>query len=777
MSLRVPRQVLLPCLLLVSLGQVPTTAQTRDEVDAAIAKGVGWLLSAQTTDGSFRGSQFEHYRGFTAFCAYTLLKCGVPPDHPAIEAAFSWLERQDLHRTYDLGCALMAYEALGDSRPMAIVKEYAKKLVRSAGNGQRRNGGRWGYPGNHAGGDMGWTDLSNTQFAVLGLRAAHKCGVKVGSRSLWTRIADDLLTDQDAYGGFPYRPGGKHSASMTCAGITALVLCRDMLEDMGGSDGARGRLRVGIKRGFMWLEKHWAVDRAIDFGHNGNANPAWHYYYLYGLERVCAFTDEARVGSHDWHAEGTKVLVAAQKPPGVWKDSDTETCFALLFLRRGSRTSGLGPRAVAAQKAAKEAPFSVGMSAQRPFIAWVRALGVVRGLLEQGDRVNGLRWFVDGEAVHTVEDPRPKDLLEAPCHLQHAFTRNGSFSIHAELDIQPIDARAKAKVYKSNILQFTIDDVEEPWHRENRRDGPRQLLHVDAVTAQASSEAWGWSRAVYAADQRHASSWWCKNDDVRPWIRLRLRRTVRASVLKLTQGHPYTIGTQGRARAKDIQVRINNGKPIRVRLDDAPSRKQIVRFSKTSVRSIRIDVLSTYRGHRANEESVVGFKEIELFADPHPEDLTDVSARTEELIPIARNGGVQWRYTVSQPPAEWNQATYRDLGWKKGESGFGSAGSAQTPMRTPWNTKEIWTRREFRIVPGDSREFRIEICHDDDAEVYINGVLAVTAAGWSNGDYCTFPLSKEARAALVNGRNVIAVHCRNNTGPCYLDVGLLSVGR
>ena len=140
MSLRVPRQVLLPCLLLVSLGQVPTTAQTRDEVDAAIAKGVGWLLSAQTTDGSFRGSQFEHYRGFTAFCAYTLLKCGVPPDHPAIEAAFSWLERQDLHRTYDLGCALMAYEALGDSRPMAIVKEYAKKLVRSAGNGQRRNG-------------------------------------------------------------------------------------------------------------------------------------------------------------------------------------------------------------------------------------------------------------------------------------------------------------------------------------------------------------------------------------------------------------------------------------------------------------------------------------------------------------------------------------------------------------------------------------------------------------------------------------------------------------
>jgi hypothetical protein len=224
-------------------------------------------------------------------------------------------------------------------------------------------------------------------------------------------------------------------------------------------------------------------------------------------------------------------------------------------------------------------------------------------------------------------------------------------------------------------------------------------------------------------------------------------------------------------------VRINNSKPVRIRLDDAPLRKQTVRFSKTAVRSIRIDVLSTYRGYRSNEESVVGFKEIELFRDPHPDDLTDVSARTDEIIPIARNTGVQWRYTLSEPPPEWNQPTFRDLGWKKGESGFGSAGSAHNPKRTHWDTKEIWIRRDFRIVPGDSREFRIEICHDDDAVVYVNGVVAVNATRWSNNDYRTFPLSKEARAALVNGRNVITAHCRNNSGPCYLDVGLFSVGR
>ena len=59
MFLCIHRQVLVAFVLFLSIGQAPTAGQTRDEVDAAIAKGVGWLLSAQTTDGSFRGAQFE----------------------------------------------------------------------------------------------------------------------------------------------------------------------------------------------------------------------------------------------------------------------------------------------------------------------------------------------------------------------------------------------------------------------------------------------------------------------------------------------------------------------------------------------------------------------------------------------------------------------------------------------------------------------------------------------------------------------------------------------
>ena len=48
--------------------------------------------------------------------------------------------------------------------------------------------------------------------------------------------------------------------------------------------------------------------------------------------------------------------------------------------------------------------------------------------------------------------------------------------------------------------------------------------------------------------------------------------------------------------------------------------------------------------------------------------------------------------------------------------------------------------------------------HDEDAEVYINGVLAARAPRFA-GDYERYELSREARAALKPAGNVLAVHC------------------
>ncbi len=64
--------------------------------------------------------------------------------------------------------------------------------------------------------------------------------------------------------------------------------------------------------------------------------------------------------------------------------------------------------------------------------------------------------------------------------------------------------------------------------------------------------------------------------------------------------------------------------------------------------------------------------------------------------------------------------------------------------------------------------------HDEDVEVYLNGVLAATASGYTSA-YETVPLTAPGRAALKAGRNLIAVHCRQTEGGQYIDLGLSEI--
>ena len=147
---------------------------------------------------------------------------------------------------------------------------------------------------------------------------------------------------------------------------------------------------------------------------------------------------------------------------------------------------------------------------------------------------------------------------------------------------------------------------------------------------------------------------------------------------------------------------------------------------------------------------------------------------TTILVPGAREeAGVKWHYTVQKPADGWFQPDFDASAWKVGVAGFGTTGTPGAVVRTDWNTPDIWLRREFILPEGFSGNPVLSAHHDEDMEVYINGVEAATASGYTT-DYVQIPLNAPGRAALKPGKNVMAVHCHQTTGGQYIDVGLIN---
>ncbi|MCL5098043.1 MAG: glycoside hydrolase family 2 [Candidatus Omnitrophica bacterium] len=143
------------------------------------------------------------------------------------------------------------------------------------------------------------------------------------------------------------------------------------------------------------------------------------------------------------------------------------------------------------------------------------------------------------------------------------------------------------------------------------------------------------------------------------------------------------------------------------------------------------------------------------------------------LSPTARKEPVQWNYTFNAPSGDWFKPGFDASGWKQGQAGFGSQGTPGAVVRTPWTSADIWLRREFQVPEGslaDAYMF-LEMHHDEDAEVYLNGVPAVKASGFTTG-YKEFEISPEAKAALKPGKNFVAVHCHQTGGGQYIDLGV-----
>ncbi len=131
----------------------------------------------------------------------------------------------------------------------------------------------------------------------------------------------------------------------------------------------------------------------------------------------------------------------------------------------------------------------------------------------------------------------------------------------------------------------------------------------------------------------------------------------------------------------------------------------------------------------------------------------------------------QWRMTESSPADGWYAPDFDDSNWTTADGGFGRRATPGARIGTLWNSNDIWLRKTFTLESMPSKP-GLYIHHDDEAEVYINGVLVASFERWTV-DYNIVPLSKEAAKALQTGENTLAVHCHQDAGGQFIDVHVI----
>lgn len=340
------------------------------------------------------GNAYHNRPGIAALSLMALLKSEIPPNDPVITKGFNFIYKYtsntgNMISNYDMGVILMAIETLYESAVKWRLKKKGKKIKERPGDfkepkyklagrdrklvgnllkklyaSQTKQGGwRYGAGFSIVGSDE---DISATQIMMLGFKSAVRMRVGVDLRSV-KRAIDFVVRSQEKDGPKMKRPNDaipgdrttyvslgedrargwayekksanpeelRTSGSMTSAGITSLLIGKSIL---GKRIGKKERAKIDqcVWDGFAWLVSHWTM----------NANPEVdrsHYYYLYGVERVAALGMYEKIGKHYWYKEGAVVLLRQQAGDGHWDTrkevapSDiNDTCFALLFLRRGT---------------------------------------------------------------------------------------------------------------------------------------------------------------------------------------------------------------------------------------------------------------------------------------------------------------------------------------------------------------------------------------------------------------------------------------------------------
>lgn len=319
-----------------------------DKVRKAIDKGVAFLKSKQTPQGTWEGIVITFLAdmegGATALVTLALLNCGVKPEDPAVAKALEYLHSLPPRKTYVVALQNLVFLETRKEKYKPRIQENADWLINNAVNRTRGRDG-WSYPGNTV------ADNSNTQYALLGLYAAKQAGAKIDDE-VWKGIQDyynRTQRKQALMGYWSYHNGfGDSSASfsMSVAGVCGLIIAGMGLDQSEQQlDEATGVARncgiysenSGVARGLNWIAANFTFE-----------SQKATFYNVYGVERLGRLSGQRWVGKYDWYREGCEFLLGKGRDAGLQNENGSitkgkgidsaevlSTAFSLLFLSKG----------------------------------------------------------------------------------------------------------------------------------------------------------------------------------------------------------------------------------------------------------------------------------------------------------------------------------------------------------------------------------------------------------------------------------------------------------